>query len=423
MGRLPALVLLCLATWHRVLAAPFTNSGPGVEHIVLLDNDHAIPPRISAVLQRLGLTPEHTSIKHIYNNTAFTGFSANLHPNHLALLNHIADLLHIEPVSPITTTSLLIPSSGAFNTRTSAPWGLERISTSTATNLSTLAAAANTLNFTYAFGNQNLGRGVDIYILDTGISTSHSVFQPRGRARMLWSYDNDLRDLDGHGTNVAAIAAGEFLGVASEANILGLKAVSSTGGSTATVMKALDLAVLRHESRKLQTNFTGSVVSMSLAASLNVPSLNHAITSATLGGLHIVIAAGNNAGSACSISPASSGGTHGPAITVGAIDITSSVASFSNTGDCVDLYAPGVDVISAWIGGPEEVRALTGTSMAAPHVAGLVAYAMGNSTLAGDVGLMKGYLRSTAVGKGGGILIANNGMGRVGGTDPDCGDV
>lgn len=420
MGCFPILLLFCWVIWHRALAAPLADPEPGVEHIVLINKHHPIPPRITSVLQRLDLTPEHINIKHIYNSTAFTGFSANLQPNHLALLHLMPDLLHIEPVTPITTTNLLIPSSDAFNTRTSAPWGLERISAFTAQVLST--SAANTLNFTYAFGNQNLGQGVDIYILDTGISTSHSVFQPRGRARMLWSYDNDLRDLDGHGTNVAGIAAGKILGVASEANILGLKALSSTGGSTATVMKALDLAVLRHETRKLQSNLTGSVVSMSLAASLNVPSLNHAITSATLAGLHIVVAAGNNAGSACSISPASSGGTHGPAITVGAIDITSSVASFSNTGACVDLYAPGVDVISAWIGGPEEVRALTGTSMAAPHVAGLVAYAMGNSTLAGDVGLMKRYLRETAVGTGNGVLIANNGLGRVGVTDPDCED-
>ena len=87
-----------------------------------------------------------------------------------------------------------------------------------------------------------------------------------------------------------------------------------------------------------------------------------------------------------------------------------SIPSFSNFGKCVDVYAPGVDVISAWIDGPNSVKSLTGTSMATPHVTGLVAYAMANSTLAASPVLMKEYISSTALHTRQGLLIANNGV-------------
>jgi cerevisin len=129
--------------------------------------------------------------------------------------------------------------------------------------------------------------------------------------------------------------------------------------------------------------------------------------------VHSVVAAGNDGTNACLASPASAGGSHGPAITVGAIDIDGQRASFSNFGDCVDVYAPGVGVISSWIGGPNMINSLSGTSMATPHVTGIVAYAMVNSTLAGSPSLMKEWVHMNALAMSDGTLVANNGVGSV----------
>jgi len=90
--------------------------------------------------------------------------------------------------------------------------------------------------------------------------------------------------------------------------------------------------------------------------------------------------------------------------------MTAARSSFSNYGDCVDVYAPGENVISAWPGGPAMVNSLSGTSMATPHVTGIVAYAMANATLAADPGLMKEWVRMTALQMSAGVTVANNGV-------------
>ncbi|KAF2480460.1 peptidase S8/S53 domain-containing protein [Neohortaea acidophila] len=401
------LIFLCLLFWPRIFAAPLSGHHTSTEHIVIIDKDHPTRPRITDVLRKVGLHEAHPNIKHIYYNSAFHGFAATIPTTHVDILGHMPEITLVEQTTSINTASILIPESGAFDTRNSAPWGLQRISTP-----SSVAGDPSNLNFTYAFGNANLGANADIYIIDTGIYTANNVFG--GRAEMLWSFDGNLNDTDGHGTHVSGIAGGAVLGVASNANIFGLKALDgSGGGTTSDVIKAIDLVVRRHETRRATNCTTGSVISMSLASTGVVQSLNHAIyAAATKAKIHSVVAAGNNAGSpnACSISPASAGGTNGPALSVGAIDITSSPASFTNYGACVDLFAPGVDVISSWIGAPDRVASLDGTSMSTPHVTGLVAYAMANETLAGDPWAMKEYIRGTAVEVRGGVLVANNGV-------------
>lgn len=390
---------------NRILAAPLQGHETGAEHIVLINSDHPTPPRVAELLQRLDLHENHPDVKHVYNNSAFSGFAASMNSHCLDLLADMEDVSLVEQSTAINKpSSILIPSSGAFDTRGSAPWGLQRISTA-----SSVGGDASNLDFTYAFGNSNLGSGVDIYVIDTGVYTQSNIFG--GRAIIYWSFDGSKTDTDGHGTHVSGIAAGNVLGVASNANIFGMKALDpSGGGTTSTVIKAIDVTIQCHESRKNNSDYAGAVMSMSLASSERVSSLNQAIDAATKAGVHAVVAAGNDGQDACNISPSSAGGTAGPAITVGAIDIDSQRASFSNFGTCVDVYAPGVDVISAWIDGPNSVKSLTGTSMATPHVTGLVAYAMANSTLANDPALMKAYIASTALRSRQGLLLANNGV-------------
>ena len=396
------LTLSCLLVWQGVFAAPIEAHRPGgAEHIVIINSDHPLPPRVEDVLERVSLHEKHPDVYHVYNNSGFRGFAASMQSHCVDQLANMADISLVEPA--VSVSSAAYPE--AYSTRPDAPWGLQRISTA-----STVSGDSNNLDFTYSFANDQLGKGADIYIVDTGVYTQNQVFS--GRAKMLWSFDGNMTDNDGHGTHVSGIAGGNILGVASNANIFGVKALDSDGGGwSSNVVAAIDHVVKFHDARKASdSTFVGSVMSMSLASSANVASMNHAIEAAIGSGVHAVVAAGNDNENACASSPSSAGGTNGAAITVGAVDMNAERASFSNYGQCVDVYAPGVSVISAWIGGPNMVKSLSGTSMATPHVTGIVAYAMANETLASDPALMKEWISMTALPLSNGILLANNGV-------------
>lgn len=122
------------------------------------------------------------------------------------------------------------------------------------------------------------------------------------------------------------------------------------------------------------------------------------IRAAAAAGVHVSVAAGNNGADACAHSPGSSAGANGPAVAVGSVGTDNVISSFSNTGSCVDIYAPGEDVVSAWIGDTNLINTLSGTSMAAPHVTGIMAYLMvEHPELAQDPAAMKTYLTTTAI--------------------------
>lgn len=147
----------------------------------------------------------------------------------------------------------------------------------------------------------------------------------------------------------AGTAAGDILGVASNARLYGIKALNSNGGGlSSSVVAGIDYIVQRHDARAAEgRDFTGSVISMSLASSSPVQAINMAVSAAIANGIHVCVAAGNSGDDACKSSPASAGGAAGKAITVGAVDIDDRRASFSNSGDCVDIYGPGVCQTSA----------------------------------------------------------------------------
>ena len=400
------LIFICVATWSGALAAPLkVHESGGAEHIVIINRYHPVPPRVEEVLERLALNEKHPDVRHIYNNSAFQGFSASMKSHCIEQLAQMSDISLVEPAVTVPRASIESRDTVTYDTRPNAPWGLQRISTS-----ASVMGSAEALDYTYSFANNRLGYGADIYMIDTGIYTANNVFG--GRAKMLWSLDGIMTDNDGHGTHTAGIAGGNILGVASNANIWGLKALDKQGnGWSSNVVGAIDRVIQNHDARRASGNdFLGSVMSMSLAAGGTVTAMTHVIEAATRHGVHAVVAAGNAGTDACQFSPSSSGGVHGPAITVGAIDIDGERASFSNYGNCVDVYAPGVGVISSWIGGPNMIKSLTGTSMATPHVTGIVAYAMANTTLASNPALMKEWMRMTAIYKSDDLMVANNGV-------------
>ncbi|PPQ67557.1 hypothetical protein CVT24_002837 [Panaeolus cyanescens] len=250
----------------------------------------------------------------------------------------------------------------AFATQTNAPWGLQRISQRA--RLSSTSTTA--LTYTYSY-DDSAGRGVDIYIVDTGIYTSHSDFG--GRARWGASFNNlGNSDGHGHGTHCAGTAAGTRYGVAKGANLIAVKVLSDSGsGATSGIVSGLNWVL-----SQARASGRPSVVSMSLGGS-TATTLDNAVASLTSAGIHVVAAAGNSNTNAANTSPARAPS----AITVGASTIGDVRSSFSNYGAVVDVFAPGTGVTSAWIGSTSATNNISGTSMAAPHIAGLVAYLIG----------------------------------------------
>ncbi|KAF2723105.1 subtilisin-like protein [Polychaeton citri CBS 116435] len=413
------LCIVSLAAGSALAAPVQPHESGGKEHIVIISNEQDLPTYVEEVLERLALNTSHPDVRQIYNNSAFRGFSANMKSHCLDLLANMSDINVVEEA--VSVEGLVMKASlpersdpamqqrdgQYYATRSNAPWGLQSISTTSPVEGSTSA-----MDYTYSYANQDLGAGVDVYVLDTGIYTDHTIFG--GRAKMIWSYDSQFTDLDGHGTHVSGTAAGAILGVASNANIFGVRALDANGGGwSSDVVAGIDFVIQQHDKRKSEAasnNFKGSVLSMSLASAGQVTAITQAVQAAVGAGVHACVAAGNSDVDACSASPASAGGSAGPAITVGAVDMNAKRASFSNYGSCVDVYAPGVDIISAWIGGTNMINQLSGTSMATPHVTGIVAYAMANATLAGNPALMKEWISMSALDIGDGILLANNGV-------------
>lgn len=207
------------------------------------------------------------------------------------------------------------------------------------------------------------GRGVDIYVIDTGIYPDHDEFT--GRA----FYGADLIneemevDMNGHGTHCAGTAGGASHGVAPEATLWGVKVLSRTGsGSTSGVIKGVQWAVDHSGDNK------AAVLSLSLGGGKS-PGMNKAVEDASKENI-VVVAAGNEKSDACNVSPASA---KEGVITVGSTDQNDILSSFSNWGQCVDILAPGSSIKSASIDRRSAYKVMSGTSMATPHVAGVAA--------------------------------------------------
>ncbi|KAF9523111.1 serine protease [Crepidotus variabilis] len=248
-----------------------------------------------------------------------------------------------------------------FATQTNAPWGISRISST-----AKLSGSVSSLTFSYTY-DDTAGSGVDIYLVDTGVRTTHTTFG--GRARWGATFGGyPSADGNGHGTHCAGTAAGSQYGVAKKANIIAVKVLSDAGsGAIADIVSGLNYV-------KSQAASSGrpSIVSMSLGGSATT-SLDNAVSSLTSAGVHVAVAAGNSNTDAGSTSPARAPS----AVTVGASTIADARASFSNYGSVVDIFAPGQDVISAWGTSDTATNQISGTSMATPHIAGLIAYVIG----------------------------------------------
>ncbi|RVD84847.1 uncharacterized protein DFL_003185 [Arthrobotrys flagrans] len=257
-----------------------------------------------------------------------------------------------------------------FIEQSTAPWGLQRISSD-----ETVVANGRRdtdLTFKYRF-DQASGSGVDVYVLDTGLNVNHVDFV--GRARSGFSVDGSTgaNDAQGHGTHTAGTVGSRTFGVAKNVNIIGVKVLGDNGsGSIAGIVAGIDSVIIEHGKRSDQADFQGSVISMSLGGDGLPRAMFNALRKATDAGIHVSVAAGNENQDACNTSPAGFS-RQIPIISVGATDIDDARASFSNFGNCVDIHAPGVDIVSTFSTSNTATRSLQGTSMACPHVTGMIA--------------------------------------------------
>ncbi|TLD10763.1 hypothetical protein PgNI_06200 [Pyricularia grisea] len=264
-----------------------------------------------------------------------------------------------EQPPPAALTRMKALARRAEATETGAPNGLARLSQSEP-NPGTSG--------TYRF-DDSAGEGITVYIVDTGIRTTHTEFENRASfaANFIDKVDTDQ---NGHGSHCAGTIGGKTFGVAKKATLVGVKVLGADGGgSNRGVIQGMSFVAEDVTKKNLSRK---AVMNMSLGGSKST-AVNEAINSMIKAGVVPVVAAGNENVDAANSSPASATG----AITVGAIDQkTDKRASFSNFGAVVDVFAPGVNVLSVDAKSDTGSKMLSGTSMASPHVAGLAAYLM-----------------------------------------------
>ncbi|KAK3986127.1 putative peptidase [Cladorrhinum sp. PSN332] len=317
---------------------------PG-SYIVKL-KDGASDATLQSTLKGLkAVSPEHT-----YKAAKFKGFAAKLSAANLDAVRKNPNVEYIEQDAIVTAYD--------FVTQDNVPWGLARISHRTTGQTS------------YIY-DSSAGAGTCSYIIDTGIYVNHTQFG--GRAEWLANFaDSDNTDGNGHGTHVAGTIGGLDFGVAKATKLYGVKVLRASGsGTLAGVIAGVDFVTSDSKTRDCPN---GSVANLSLGSSRST-AVNSAVAAAVKAGVFVSVAAGNSDDDSYWYSPASE-----PTVcTVGATDIGDARAWFSNYGDLVDVFAPGVDILSSWIGNSAATNTISGTSMAAPHVAGLGAYFLGLS--------------------------------------------
>jgi cerevisin len=244
-----------------------------------------------------------------------------------------------------------------------APWGLARISHRDSLSFG---------NFNkYLFAEEG-GEGVDAYVIDTGTNIEHVDFEGRANWGKTVPQGDADEDGNGHGTHCSGTIAGKKYGVAKKANVYAVKVLRSNGsGTMSDVVKGVEWAAEAHieKSKKGDKKFKGSVANMSLGGGTS-RTLDLAVNAAVDAGLHFAVAAGNDNADACNYSPAAAE----KAVTVGASTLADERAYFSNYGKCTDIFAPGLNILSTWTGSKYATNTISGTSMASPHIAGLLAY-------------------------------------------------
>ncbi|KAG5459251.1 MAG: serine protease 1 [Olpidium bornovanus] len=340
----------------------------------------AAAENVRASIQWNGLPRSH--IRHVYTKH-LRGYAGRFAKHEIERIRESDEVAYVERDQAVHINDV----------QRSAPWGLSRIS-------------HHKLDFDsfnkYPYGEQG-GKNVTVYVIDTGINTNHKDFQGRAVWGATIPTGDEDEDSNGHGetgsephalvtttpdvlsfplsllapagTHCAGIIGGKRYGVAKKAKIVAVKVLRSNGsGAMSDVIKGIEYVSEKHAedvaaARSRGERHRGSVANMSLGGGRS-RTLDRIVDAVVEAGVHFAVAAGNDNQDACNYSPAASKN----ALTVGASTVEDQRASFSNYGRCVDIFAPGKDITSTWIGSRVASNTISGTSMASPHIAGLLAY-------------------------------------------------
>ncbi|EGW32936.1 uncharacterized protein SPAPADRAFT_65953 [Spathaspora passalidarum NRRL Y-27907] len=257
-----------------------------------------------------------------------------------------------------------------FTTEKDAPWGLSRVSHRDPVNYT--QNATNEFDFTgpYLYDDKG-GTGVTAYVLDTGIKTDLEEFQGRASWGVNLVYPNFTFDVDGHGTHVAGTIGSKTYGVAKNTKLVAVCVLNSNGGGEfSTMIKGVEWVIEDHKKavKAKKKGFKGSVLNISIGGGIS-QAFDQAVNTAAKAGIHVVVSAGNEHQDACNQSPARAEGV----VAVGAINYRDEMAWFTNYGKCVDIFAPGENITSTSIY-PPGTEIMSGSSMATPHVTGIMSY-------------------------------------------------
>ncbi|HET9769767.1 MAG TPA: S8 family serine peptidase, partial [Acidimicrobiia bacterium] len=325
-------------------------------YVVILDDSRADTP---AVAEKQART-HRFAVAGLFDR-GVRGYVGVMNPASAKLLARAPGVKAVAPDAPVTTsvtpaaTTQDLPASPSL-------WGLDRID-----------QGALPLNRRYRFNMT--GSGVTAYVVDTGVKSGHTEFG--GRVRRAPDFDAYRQggdaaygeDCDGHGTHVAGTLGGKTYGVAKSVELVSVRVLDCDGsGFVSDIVAGLGWMIADHQDGR------PAVANLSLGASRN-SALDAAVQQAIDDGITVTVAAGNGgtfgAQDACSVSPA----RVPQAVTVAATDAKDKKPSWSNYGTCVDLFAPGAGIVSAdgAGSGTSAWASMSGTSMAAPHVAGVAA--------------------------------------------------
>lgn len=337
--------------------------------VVMRPGANAVANRIAAVAEA---RRNGGQVLHEYS-AALNGFAARLPQRALDVLRGNPNVEHIEADQIMRLNA----------TQSPAVWGLDRVDQR---NL----PLSNSYTYTVT------GASVTAYVIDTGIRFSHNEFGGRAVSGFDAIDGGSADDCNGHGTHVAGTVGGTTYGIAKAVNVVGVRVLNCGGsGTNSQVIAGVDWVTGDHASGEL------AVANMSLGGSRS-NALDNAVGNSIADGITYAIAAGNSNRNACNYSPA----RVAEAITVGATTRTDARSSFSNTGTCLDIFAPGTSIRSAWHSTNTATKTISGTSMASPHVAGAAVLYLQQNPSSSPQAVRDGLVNAATVG-----VVGNPGNG------------